>query len=1135
MEFPAKFTTVLLLAAGVAIYLLVRYRGKAARQPAQEILPPAPAGDASDGKNIDLIYALTEKVARFFNATARPGDLRGRNDFQEAVAFFRNSAFTPDDLVGYFRGDNAVISCFAAEALRQRGDGAEIRDRLTAHLGTVAPWPLYFALEFLAAAAPAEEPLIGPVLGRTIEHWAWPQSRVFLEAFIRDRLAAGEAPRLGDEMSDLTMQETESLAEFLEQLEPDTGAPMLEAFRHWDDSRIDRKFLASIGTVWGDRQAEQAATIIEHEVLKANAGEFMAILQAKRPSSVLLVGAAGVGKTALVQYAARRLYDQGWVIFEAGHTDLMAGQTFIGQLEDRVRQLVGHLRGNRRILWVIPGFHMLAYTGRHMTSPVNVLDMILPYVEAGEIVILGEIQPAAHGRLLEHNPRIATALSTAQVPALSGATTRELGMSWMARWAKDDGNRATVIGECWELAQQFLGETAAPGNLLKLLDLTRQRLTGAHTTGPIDFELDDVITTLSQLTGLPNNLLDQRRALDLESLRRFFNQRVMGQTEAVDCLVERVAMIKAGVTDPTRPSGVFLFAGPSGTGKTEIAKTLAEWLFGSQNRMLRIDMSELQTPKDLDRILGSENPEDRGALVDRIRRQPFSVVRLDEFEKAAAPAWDVFLQMFDDGRLTDRRGYTADFRHSIIILTSNLGGVIPTGASMGFRTGNQGFDPDLVSQTISKTFRREFVNRLDRVIVFQPLSRELMRQILEKELDAVFRRRGLRTRSWAVEWDQAAIDFLLEKGFTVDLGARPLRRAVERYLLSPLAMTIVNRQAPAGDQFLFVTRKSGGLEVQFVDPDTAAAGEADAGAEPEAGAAPPAGGDSLRAIALKARGTGPELAALRARHEALEGLMESEGWRQQKDLALSMMQDADFWNAPERFEILGQAEYQDRTEAGIGRAGSLLRRLDGRGNAAREHYPRDLVRVLGHNLYLLELACEDIRLNRPNAAFLLLESGRDSSADRTATVEFAAELGRMYRGWAKRRRMHLEILEEKHDEAKPAYRLLLAVSGFGSHSILADETGIHVLEVPVKKSRSFTRCKVHIRVVPQGFPPPVQGGPGLREQAESALQGNGADKRKVVRWYRREPSPLVRDGARGWRTGRLDQVLAGNFDLIEDH
>ena len=248
-------------------------------------------------------------------------------------------------------------------------------------------------------------------------------------------------------------------------------------------------------------------------------------------------------------------------------------------------------------------------------------------------------------------------------------------------------------------------------------------------------------------------------------MRSYFSARVIGQDEAVDAIVDRIAMLKAGLNDPGKPIGVFLFAGPTGTGKTELAKTLAEFLFGSQDRMIRLDMSEFQTPESTAKILGSgdtANPTD--SLITLVRKQPFSVVLLDEFEKAHANVWDLFLQVFDDGRLTDQLGQVADFRHCIIILTSNLGATGHRSSGLGFSPGADAYSADQVLRTVGQTFRPEFQNRLDKVIVFRPLSRELMRDILKKELSRVLDRRGFKDREWAVEWEASALEFLLEQG-----------------------------------------------------------------------------------------------------------------------------------------------------------------------------------------------------------------------------------------------------------------------------------------------------------------------------------------------------------------------------------
>src|SRR6185503_15832344 len=310
--------------------------------------------------------------------------------------------------------------------------------------------------------------------------------------------------------------------------------------------------------------------------------------------------------------------------------------------------------------------------------------------------------------------------------------------------------------------------------------------------------------------------------------------------------------------DPGKPIGVFLFAGSTGTGKTELAKTVAEYLFGSVDRMIRLDMSEFQTAETTHKILGGD---DTDSLINRVRKQPFSVVLLDEFEKAHANIWDLFLQVFDDGRLTDALGHVADFRHCIIILTTNLGATSHRTAGLGFAPSGDVFTDDQIMRAIGQTFRPEFQNRLDKVIVFRPLTRDLMRLILKKELNHVLERRGLKYREWAVEWEASAQDFLLEKGFTPEMGARPLKRAVDQYLIAPLAATIVERRFPEGDQFVFVRSDGRAIQAEFVDPD----GDAPASpASPEAGTAgKPL---TLPEMILAASGSAAEVKALAREH-----------------------------------------------------------------------------------------------------------------------------------------------------------------------------------------------------------------------------------------------------------------------------
>ena len=892
-----------------------------------------------------------------------------------------------------------------------------------------------------------------------------------------------------------------------------------------------RPLLKTIGKVWETGVLSDTDGLIEHQALALLLDRLEAALESAPARSALVVGEAGVGKSSAISRLANRLNAKGWTIFMAGHSELISGQIYIGQFEERLNQLIGQLVSHERILWFIPNFDALAFSGRHKYSPVSALDTILPYVESGEVKIIGEVSRSAYERLTLTDPRIASVFSVNRIDPLSVPETLDLGRAWLTAWTTAGDEK--TLKEAWHLAQHFLGETGSPGNLLKLLKLTRQRLArGKPADAAISISQDDLLATLVELTGLSEVMLNDEKALDLDQLRAHFHKRVIGQDEAVTCLVERVAMIKAGVTDPTRPAGVFLFAGPTGTGKTEIAKALSEWLFGSPERMIRLDMSELQTADSLGRLIGSEETTG-GALTDMINEQPFSIVLLDEFEKAHPAVWDLFLQVFDDGRLTDRHGRTADFRHAIVILTSNLGAAIPTDTPMGFGSTPSGFEPAQVLTEVEKVFRREFINRIDRVVVFRPLSRDVMRDILQKELDLAFQRRGLRSRSWAVEWDEAAVDFLLDQGFTPDLGARPLKRAIDRHLLAPLAQTIVNRQVPAGDQFLFVTQKDQALAVEFVDPD---AGDSSSIVDPFApDAIEPAAetpGPTLRSIMLNTQGTRAEFELLFDRIARLQDLVVSDTWRHDKQTILSFLETPDFWQSPERFEVLGQVELIDRIEAALRRVGSLMRRIAGPGTK-RENYPPQIISSAAQSLYLIETACEDLKLDRPRDAFVLVETGRQSTTQSKAAVTFANRLSSMYQKWAKNRRMQANILVSNRDNAASGYRFILAVSGFGAHSLLDGETGLHVFETPDAGSDKFKRLNARVTVVPQPPEPAETDSASRRKQAETAFTGFEFPDRKVVRRYREHPSPLVRDAVAGWRTGRFDRVLDGDFDLFE--
>lgn len=1145
---PIEFVLALVFVTAVVAYIAAARRRRAPRppdpgaaltgaaeprsEPLSEPLPApgaalreAPPTPAMDSK-ADRLKAVRAELDVEYEAARTTSEFAGMPRFVAAVAWMCSDAFDTDELFGLYSGESLTLACAALAALEQRPDGATVDARVIATMSRFASWTRTFALHMLDVHAGSDAYLVPDVLAAVDASWNNDYDGRVLADFCARRIARGEEPTFGAALHGVPGSRLQLLGELLDRFGTE-GEPLRVELRAVQATRVDVEYLQSIGRVLPAGVTDEPLPI-PHPALEAQARAVVAALTAPTPRSVVIVGEAGTGKSSVARCVAARMRATGWTIFEATPDELNAGQIHVGELEGRVQRLVREIDRGRKVLWIVRDVHTLAWTGSTSNSPTAALDMLVPVLERGQIVLLGETEPAAFEKMLQRQPRFAGVIDELRLPPLDAAATFSLVRAWAERESKAAGAPQiddAALHEAWDLARQYLAGIAAPGNVFHLLKTAlRRRRDGNDGTSAPALALDEILAALAQLTGLGAAMLDDRAPLDVAALRRFFDEQVIGQPEAVECLVERVTMIKAGVTDPRRPLGVFLFVGPTGTGKTELAKALATFLAGTPERMIRIDMSELMSPEGIGRLIGEAGASHgHDALTDRIRRQPFSVLLLDEFEKAHPMVWDLFLQVFDDGRLSDRRGRTADFRNAIVIMTSNLGSVIAGSPGVGFTDESGRFSEQAALRAVGRAFRKEFLNRIDRVVVFRPLEREVMRRILSRQLRDVFTRRGLRNRNWAVEWDDAALEFLLERGFTPDLGARPLQRAIERYLLAPLADTIVGRRVPEGDQFLFVRRTDDALAVTFVDPDA-----------PAATARPPADqvdGASLAEIAVAARGTPAEVDAVAVQLEALEARIEAGEWREQKRRELELTGLEDFWNSPERFALLGRIEYRDRAERALSSAASLFRRLRGNGRAGRELVAPDMLSTVAGRLVVIGTACDDLAQDRPLDAFLMIETPSDVGPKLPrGTVDFARRLATMYRRWAAKRGMRLTVLEDT--PVRAGFRMLAAASGLGAHTLLAPEDGWHVFEVPADGHREFERLQARVRVVPQPPEPPRGRGDELIDQARRGFSGPAPATATIVRRYREQPSPLVRDAVRGYRTGRLSLVLDGDFDLI---
>ncbi|NEQ97688.1 MAG: AAA domain-containing protein [Cyanothece sp. SIO2G6] len=865
----------------------------------------------------------------------------------------------------------------------------------------------------------------------------------------------------------------------------------------------------------------------------------IALLAQSGPSSMVLVGPSGVGKTALVEEIARRIQAQQvpqplqqrsiWFVTA---NNLIAGQKYTGEWQGQVQNLIQVASKGRQIL-LMGNPNGILDAGRWSESDNNMGRFLRPYMESGAITVICECSSEEYDVAEKLEPSFVRAMQRIDLlePTVVETTTiiQQATQHLMAEQPVQFG--PTVVETAINLTQRFLPYQAFPGKAVNLLaTMMRDRLTQAEsTTTSLNLSSQDLLVYFAKMTGLPLALLSDAEKLDVEAVRQYFGDRLLGQPDAVAAVTDLITIIKAGLNDPHKPLGSFFFVGPTGVGKTELAKLLAAYLFGNSDRLLRFDMSEYASGDALARLIGTAwQPKSGGELTRRVREQPFSIILLDELEKANPVIFDALLGVLGEGRLTNAAGQTTDFRNTIIIMTSNLGASQSQSPTLGFATDSSDDDGDRTIHYIAEAerfFRPEFFNRIDHVVVFQSLSFEAMGRITRRELDKLLEREGIQKRDLLVEIDDAVIGQLLAQGFHPRYGARPLKREIEKTVIVPLASLLI-RQEPNANHILRFQVRSGKVHLALIPIATPA--------EPAAEPAPTV--KQAKAIASLLT----QLADLQEVLLEIETSPMFESLRSTMNRLLTQSYAPHFWDEPTTArQTLSRIYHLDRV---INRWGSLLERSDRlivKGEAMQRSSPpaSALMKLeadtdqLEADISYWQLECAGLSSGYQHDRVLLsfVAIGPDSQP-------WLEQLVQVYTTWAERKGYECERLIPRGD--RRAWGLY--INGSNVFTILQGEAGLHKLSQSGGQSgnqsggdRQKFLVRLRLIAVPETISASDNRPDDLHFLMMTASTTDTADADILVRVYSQGRRASIRDPRTGVKVGNVRSVLEqGDLDVF---
>ncbi|MBI4244127.1 MAG: ATP-dependent Clp protease ATP-binding subunit [Planctomycetes bacterium] len=604
------------------------------------------------------------------------------------------------------------------------------------------------------------------------------------------------------------------------------------------------------------------------------------ILSRRTKNNPVLIGEAGVGKTAIVEGLAQQiikgeipevLKDKRIVILDLAL--MVAGTKYRGQFEERIKAIMNEVKRAKNVILFIDEIHTLVGAGG-AEGAIDAANVLKPALSRGEIQCIGATTQDEYRKYIEKDSALERRFQIVLVDEPSDEETYQILLGLRDKYEAHHRIRYSDIAlkSCVELSTRYITGRHLPDKAIDVMDEAGAKVRLNSLTPPPDvrqleeevkrlerekdeaislqeferaaslrdkaFQLkkkkeqiisewkekskdfdgtvDDEIVheVVSMMTGIPLTKIEDSEAQRLLKLEDELHKTVVSQDEATKAISKAIRRSRSGLKDPKRPMGVFVFLGPTGVGKTLMSKALAKFMFGTEDALVAIDMSEYMEKHSVSRLIGAPpgyvGYEEGGQLTEKIRRRPYAVVLLDEIEKAHPDIFNMLLQIFEEGRLTDSFGRNVDFRNTIIIMTSNIGAELIKGKTpLGFRKSDDEIDykdmKERLTKEVERYFRPEFINRIDDIIVFKPLNRKDLRDVVKLELGYLKER--LIKKHIHINVNEDAIDYLLEKGYAPEFGARPIRRSIERYLEDPLSDEILKNIQQENLRFNVLVKK----------------------------------------------------------------------------------------------------------------------------------------------------------------------------------------------------------------------------------------------------------------------------------------------------------------------------------------